>query len=106
MAIGFATGLTMPTGPELTSRRQDRRITIAVCIVLTLLVWLVFAQTLRYDFVNFDDDRYVYENSQVSRGFTLDGFNCFSADRPGADLLKPRECRIGFQTEFDPRNTR
>lgn len=47
---------------------------MVVCIVLTLLVWLVFAQTLRYDFVNFDDDRYVYENSEVSRGFTLDGF--------------------------------
>jgi tetratricopeptide (TPR) repeat protein len=74
LAINFATGLTMPTAPELTSRRQDRRITIAVCIVLTLLVWLVFAQTLRYDFVNFDDDRYVYENSEVSRGFTVDGF--------------------------------
>src|SRR5256885_941766 len=25
------------------------------------------------DFINFDDDRYVYENSEVSRGLTLDG---------------------------------
>ena len=74
MEIGFAAGLTMPTAPELTSRRQDCRVTIAVCLGLTLLVWLVFAQTLRYDFVNFDDDRYVYENSEVSRGLTLDGF--------------------------------
>jgi len=64
----------MPTAPELTSRRQESRIIIAVCVVLTLLLWAVFAQTLRYDFVNFDDDRYVYENTEVSRGFTLDGF--------------------------------
>jgi tetratricopeptide (TPR) repeat protein len=74
LAIDFAASLTMPTAPELTSGRSDRRITFAVCIVLTLLVWLIFAQTLRYDFVNFDDDRYVYENSAVSRGLTFDGF--------------------------------
>jgi len=73
LAINFATGLTMPTAPELTSCRQDRRITIAVCIVLTLLVWLVFGQTLNHEFINFDDDRYVYQNAEVSRGLTVDG---------------------------------
>jgi len=47
---------------------------VAVCIGLTGMIWLVFGQTLSHDFVNFDDDRYVYENSEVSRGLTLDGF--------------------------------
>ena len=64
----------MPAAPELTNQRNDRRIAFAVCIALTVLVWLVFSQTLRHDFINFDDDRYVYENAEVSRGLTLEGF--------------------------------
>src|SRR5689334_13211054 len=74
MAVGFATGLVMADAPELSSHREDRRIKVAVCVFLTLIVWLVFAQTLSHDFVNYDDDAYVYENSEVSRGLTIDGF--------------------------------
>lgn len=77
MAIDFATGLTMPTAPELTSSRQDRRITIAVCIFLTVSIWLVFGQTLNHEFINFDDDRYVYQNAEVSRGLTVEGLKWF-----------------------------
>lgn len=64
----------MPIAPELTNERDDRRIALAVCVFLTVIVWLVFAQTLGHDFVNFDDNGYVYENAEVSRGLTLDGF--------------------------------
>jgi hypothetical protein len=64
----------MPTVQAPASPRSDRLITIAVCIFLTAIIWIVFGQTLGHDFVNFDDDRYVYENTQVSRGLTLDGF--------------------------------
>ncbi len=74
MAAPFATSLTMPTVPAQASPRNDRLIAIAVCIFLTAIIWTVFGQTLGHDFVNFDDDRYVYENTQVSRGLTLDGF--------------------------------
>jgi hypothetical protein len=63
----------MPTVPAQASPRNDRLITIAVCIFLTAIIWIVFGQTLGHDFVNFDDDRYVYENSEVSRGLTFDG---------------------------------
>ena len=34
---------------------------------------LVFGQTVRHEFVNFDDDEYVYENPQVARGLTAQG---------------------------------
>src|ERR1700710_804404 len=44
-----------------------------ICLGLTILVWIVFGQTLRHEFVNFDDNKYVYENAQVSRGLTKDG---------------------------------
>jgi Tfp pilus assembly protein PilF len=36
--------------------------------LLALLVTIVFCQTGRYDFVNFDDDRYVYDNPHVKQG--------------------------------------
>jgi len=64
----------MPTVPAQANPRNDRLITIAVCIFLTATIWIVFGQTLGHEFINFDDDRYVYENTQISRGLTLDGF--------------------------------
>jgi tetratricopeptide (TPR) repeat protein len=45
---------------------------LAVCGFLLLAVALVFAQTVRFDFVNFDDDQYVYENPQVQSGLTTE----------------------------------
>lgn len=74
MAVGFAPCLAMAAAQELSSRRNDRWIKIAVCLFLTLLIWLVFAQTLGHGFVNYDDDAYVYDNAQVSRGLTVEGF--------------------------------
>ncbi|HWY50060.1 MAG TPA: hypothetical protein VNW72_01115 [Chthoniobacterales bacterium] len=63
----------MPTVPAQASPQNDRLITIAVCIFLTAIVWSVFGQTLNHEFINFDDDRYVYQNAEVSRGLTVDG---------------------------------
>ena len=34
---------------------------------------MVFGQTVRYEFVNFDDDIYVYENPRITQGLTLQG---------------------------------
>jgi protein O-mannosyl-transferase len=39
-------------------------------ILLAALVWLVFGQTVGHQFVNFDDESYVYANPVVSRGLT------------------------------------
>ena len=36
-----------------------------------MLTWGVFGQTLRYDFVNYDDPRYVYQNTTVTSGINL-----------------------------------
>jgi Flp pilus assembly protein TadD len=57
--------------------RNDRSIKVAVCIFLTAIVWTVFGQALRYDFVNFDDDRYVYENEHITAGVTVEGLRWF-----------------------------
>jgi tetratricopeptide (TPR) repeat protein len=42
----------------------------AVCGFLLLAVALVFGQTVGYEFVNYDDNSYVYENPEVAHGLT------------------------------------
>jgi tetratricopeptide (TPR) repeat protein len=46
---------------------------LAVCLVLVALIWIVFGQTLTFDFVNYDDKTYVYGNSLVSAGLSSHG---------------------------------
>ncbi len=46
---------------------------LAVCGLLLLAVIVVYGQTARHDFVNFDDDDYVYENPHVRAGLTGEG---------------------------------
>ena len=58
-------------GPE--SRTWHSYLAPAVCGFLLLAVGLVFGQTVRHEFVNFDDDLYVYENPPIARGLTAPG---------------------------------
>ncbi len=44
---------------------------LIVCGLLTLAVVIVYGQTVRHDFVNFDDDVYVYENPHVQEGLSV-----------------------------------
>jgi tetratricopeptide (TPR) repeat protein len=54
--------------------KSDTRLTVfGVCIFLVAITWIVFGQTVRFDFVNYDDDRYVYKNPEVARGLTSHG---------------------------------
>jgi tetratricopeptide (TPR) repeat protein len=46
---------------------------LAICVFLAAITWLVFGQTLRHEFINYDDDKYVYENAEVTAHFTLHG---------------------------------
>src|SRR5881628_1406026 len=46
---------------------------VGICLFLAVAVIAVFGQTLHYDFVNFDDNGYVYENQMVKAGMTLKG---------------------------------
>jgi tetratricopeptide (TPR) repeat protein len=48
-------------------------LTIGICIVLAGLTCLVFGQTLWHDFVNYDDPRYVYENTKITSGLSIGG---------------------------------
>ena len=52
----------------------NSRVTVrAICISLVCLTWLVFGKTVRFDFVNCDDDTYVTENPLISRGISSEG---------------------------------
>src|SRR5438874_1706841 len=47
--------------------------TVGFCIALAGLTWLVFGQTLWHDFINYDDPRYVYENTKITGGLSISG---------------------------------
>ena len=53
------------------NKLNRRSLTLGICISLLALVWVVFGQTLRYDFVNYDDPRYVYQNTKITSGISL-----------------------------------
>src|SRR5881227_1223074 len=58
------------TGRPKISRRWLR---LGICISLAVLTWVVFGQLLQYDFINYDDPRYVYENTNITKGLTIGG---------------------------------
>ncbi len=61
---------SQPIAPPKTSRRW---LSVSVCISLALVTWIVFGQTLWHDFINYDDPRYVYENTKITSGVSLGG---------------------------------
>ena len=52
---------------------SDRWTVPGVCTFLAVATWLVFGQTLRFEFVNFDDGTQVYEVPQIENGLTPKG---------------------------------
>jgi len=52
---------------------RSRLAHFAVCGAVVVLIWIVFGQTLSYDFVNYDDKTYVYGNSLISAGLSWHG---------------------------------
>jgi hypothetical protein len=56
--------------PAIISKRQN----LIVYIVLALVTFVVFWQVNQFDFINFDDNIYISENSIIQSGLTLQGF--------------------------------
>ena len=52
---------------------RSRRLTIIIYLLLAGISLAVFAQTIRYEFVNFDDDLYVYNAPGIQAGLTIKG---------------------------------
>jgi protein O-mannosyl-transferase len=62
--------LKLPLGG---SRWEQRWLVPVLCLVLAAMSFAVFGQTLRHEFVDFDDDLYITENPMVARGLTRKG---------------------------------
>ena len=54
-------------------QRTPRWLAPVICLVLAAITFAVFAQTARYEFIDFDDGGDVYQNRMVSQGLTLKG---------------------------------
>jgi protein O-mannosyl-transferase len=52
---------------------RSRSITVIIYLLLAGISLAVFAQTIRYEFVNFDDDLYVYNAPGIQAGLTIKG---------------------------------
>jgi tetratricopeptide (TPR) repeat protein len=46
---------------------------LGICLFLALIVWIVFGQTSRFGFIDYDDDVYVYKDPVIARGLTFEG---------------------------------
>ena len=56
------------------SRPQNRGVlTGVICIFLAAIVWIAFGQALNHEFVDYDDNVYVYANPRITDGLTLGG---------------------------------
>jgi protein O-mannosyl-transferase len=55
------------------SDHSTRGMTIAIYMALVAITVAVFGQAIRYDFVNFDDDLYVYNSPVIEAGLTIKG---------------------------------
>ena len=61
-------------GSCVRGRGAKSRVTdLLVCVGLVVATCAVFGQTIRYYFVNFDDDLYVYNTPAIQSGLTLKG---------------------------------
>ncbi len=66
-------GPRLPEPETPVPSRDDRWLVPGVCLFLAAIIWLVFGQTLGHEFVNYDDQIYVYENPAVTAGLTFHG---------------------------------
>src|SRR5262245_15056736 len=57
----------------LQRRTASHGIRFGICALLVVITLAVFGQTVRYEFVNFDDDLYVYNTPAIQSGITLKG---------------------------------
>lgn len=87
-------GDTAPIGREHDAPGREARLhtiwkSAAICFFLALAVWVVFGQTTRFDFINYDDDSIVYENPAVTRGLDLREIGRVFTQESGRDSWFP-----------------
>jgi protein O-mannosyl-transferase len=66
-------GTSHQKAPVGAGRWSQRWAVPAVCLGLAAITFAVFGQTLTHEFIDYDDNEYVYGNPVVARGLTLKG---------------------------------
>jgi tetratricopeptide (TPR) repeat protein len=62
-----------PARPKLPPSLVRWPLTPVICLTLAAITWIVFGQTIGFDFVNYDDSFYVYQNPAIKNGLTRSG---------------------------------
>src|SRR5438445_13761426 len=62
--------------PRRSPKMNRRWVAVGVCICVVVLTWGVFGPTLRHDFINYDDPRYVSEISEITSGLSICSIAC------------------------------
>ncbi len=62
---------SQPPATKFAPKRHGE--TVIICLLLAGLTWFTFLPILGHEFVNYDDDAYVYENRMVTSGLTAEG---------------------------------
>jgi tetratricopeptide (TPR) repeat protein len=53
--------------------RKDRWLPPLICVALAAITFVVFGQTVGFQFINFDDNTYIYDNALVKGGLSWGG---------------------------------
>src|SRR5665213_657904 len=61
----------IPAQPKLPTGPRNCWAVFWMCVVLVVMTLAVFGQTVRHEFINYDDSSYVYENTVVKAGLTM-----------------------------------
>jgi tetratricopeptide (TPR) repeat protein len=64
-------GRAIKSAPDHLRDSASRWLILGVCLGLAVVTLAVFGQTLRHGFINYDDDKYVYENGVVMSGLSF-----------------------------------
>jgi protein O-mannosyl-transferase len=59
-----------PKSHKIPAGQGNQRVVPGICLLLVVAVFLVFGQTLRFGFVNYDDSTYLLGDSPVKAGLT------------------------------------
>jgi len=91
---------TAAPAPGGAASPPSRWLTGAICVLLVAMVFIVYGQTLHFDFVNYDDDSNVYQAPQVTAGLTVAGIEwAFTHTQlgrwaPMATLSRMIDCQV------------
>jgi protein O-mannosyl-transferase len=67
--------MTIKPPPGIQAESNKRWVVPFVLLFLAVITLAVYGQTLRYEFVDYDDSAYVYENPVVQKGLTWAGLH-------------------------------